>query len=376
MSDADLPPPPALPPPPPVVEAPAALPLPLPPPPPSGGPELRRVWAQRAPGAVSRLLAASDGTLAAVGDAVVYVYSKAKPYVLRHQLRPKQGAPAVTACALTTAGRHIIVGGADGVLRIFRLEGGEETLCTPLPPPKDGFGEEAGGVPPPVSAIATSDPAKHIAAAAGRHFAILGQGGEPPIVASAGAHAVRQLAWLSPGELLVAAGPAVALWAVAEGECHKVATYDHGALAVRMAVSPNGKHLAVACEGGSLQVWAISRAAAAAAGASPESPAAPGGAPPPPPPPSGPSSFELLHLVDSAFADGPSVHVAWDAGSRLLAVAAGEEAHVWDMETIDANQSAMVAAGPAGAHAHIASMAFQPATSLLAAAYSDGARQR
>lgn len=134
------------------------------------GRELRRSWSQRAGSPIHRLLTAQDGSLAAISDASVLIYSARSPYGLKQQLR-LPGAPRIGAACFAARNGEFITCSADGFLRIWKIDSGEEACCTPLPAaslPAGGDAAAALAAAAAVTELACCSATKNIAAASGR----------------------------------------------------------------------------------------------------------------------------------------------------------------------------------------------------------------
>ncbi|KAI8469816.1 MAG: hypothetical protein J3K34DRAFT_521841 [Monoraphidium minutum] len=306
-------------------------------------PELKRAWsAACGGGAVRAILLSPRGKVAATTASSVFLFDGPPAFGLRRELR---GQPAgLTAAAFSCKGTDIVSGGADGFLKWWQVDSGDELCSTQFP---QGDGQPAA----PELAIpeVACSRGGFVAAVSGRLLCIFGPGGEhlhTLDVNDAAAGALQHVTWLDEHTVLGCCGSEATIWRVDQDQYEEVGTFATLAQAhiTQLAMSPNGRYLAAACGNNTVQVWDVQQE----------------------------GSMDPLLVISEGLGDGAVARLSWDEGSRLLAAAAGGEVLVWDVAGAKEGrvESSFVCAGFEGG-ARVTCLAFQPNGKLLAAA-SDG----
>jgi hypothetical protein len=102
---------------------------------------MKRTWAAPCDGPVRTILVSQRGRVAAATPSGLSLHEGPPGFVLRHDLRGHApGGPA--AVAFSGKGGEVVVGGADGFLKWWQVDGGAE-LCSTQFPAADG--QAAGG---------------------------------------------------------------------------------------------------------------------------------------------------------------------------------------------------------------------------------------
>ncbi|GBF87813.1 hypothetical protein Rsub_00524 [Raphidocelis subcapitata] len=291
-------------------------------------PELKRTWAAACDGPVRAILLSQRGKFAAATPGGLSLHDGPPGFALRHELRGHApGGPA--AAAFSGKGADIVCGGADGFLKWWQVDSGEELCSTQFPLVDGQVAGEAG-----VSEVAL--------------LCIFGPGGEHLHTLDPSAPgALRHVAWLDEATVLACSDSEATLWRVGDDAAEPVGALGTNPAAgiVRVCVSPNGRRVAAACDNGTVQVWDAQHLDG---GADPE-------------------------LVISEGVDGPVAALSWDAAGRLLAAAVGGEALVWEVSGAkEGRPDASYACIGFEQGAAITALAFQPNGTLLAAAADNG----
>lgn len=99
-------------------------------------PELKRAWSTTCDGAVKAILLSPHGKVAAATASSVFLFDSPPSFALKRELR---GQPAgLTAAALSCKGTDVVAGGADGFLKWWQVDSGEEICSTQFPLGQDG----------------------------------------------------------------------------------------------------------------------------------------------------------------------------------------------------------------------------------------------
>lgn len=122
-------------------------------------PELKRTWSTSCNGAVTSIALSSKGKIAVSTATSVYLFDPPPSLALKKEITA--GAAGITAAAFTSKGTDVVSGGADGFLKWWQVETGEETCVTQFPERDEGSSELA------VQEVACSK-AGYVAAASGR----------------------------------------------------------------------------------------------------------------------------------------------------------------------------------------------------------------
>lgn len=350
-------------------------------------PELRRTWSSACDGAVRAILLSPRGKVAAATASSVLLFDGPPKFELRRELR---GQPAgLTAAAFSCKGTDVVSGGADGFLKWWQVDSGEELCSTQFPL---GDGQQAGG-DLSIPEVACSR-GGFVAAVSGRLLCIFGPGGEHlhTLDVSGGepAGALQHVTWLDESSVLGCCGSEATIWRVDQEQYEEVGTFatNPEAAITQMAMSPNGRYLAAACGNGTVRAGpaAASARAPGPAGLSLLQLAAPG-----PPCAPRPARFEPLaaHALPSALqvqvwdaqqegsmdpllviseglGDAGITKLSWDASSALLAAAAGGEVLVWDVAGAkEGRVESSFACGGFAPGARVTCLAFQPSGALM-----------
>ncbi|KAI8463069.1 MAG: quinon protein alcohol dehydrogenase-like superfamily [Monoraphidium minutum] len=310
-------------------------------------PELKRTWSQACNGGVRAILLSQRGKVAVATPDCVHLYDGPPGFAPRHELRAEP--PGVTVAAFGAKGADVVAGGADGFVRWWQADSGEELCSTQFPAAgEQQQQEEAGGGDAPSLAVSeiTVSKAGQVAAARGSVLSVFGPGGEQLLTLDAGeGPALRHVTWLGNDTLLAARGTEALAWRVGGGAAEGAGSFatNPAAAIAQLALSPDGRHLAAACDNRTVQVWDTQQEA---------------------PDP----ALVITEGIDSA-----AGCLSWDAGSRLLSAAVGSEALVWDVSSVEEGrvESSYVCIG-FEVGAAVTRVAFQPNGTLLAVAADNG----
>lgn len=123
-------------------------------------PELKRSWSARLGEQVNTIIVSTRGKVAVATRSSVFLYDGPPSYSQKQELK---GQPAgLTAVCFSSKGTDVVAGGADGFLKWWQVDSGEETCSTQFPL-ADSKGQQELSVPE----VACSK-AGYVAAASGR----------------------------------------------------------------------------------------------------------------------------------------------------------------------------------------------------------------
>lgn len=345
--------------------------------------ELRRTWSAACGGAVRAVLLSPRDVVAAVTASGISLFDGPPSFALRRELRGQ--AAGLTAAAFSCKGTDVVSGGADGFLKWWQVDSGEE-LCSTQFPLGDGAAAAAaplapGGQPQPadpaIPEVACSK-GGYAAAASGRLLCIFGPGGEHlHTLDASGDGSLQHVTWLDESTVLGCCGAEATIWRVDAESYEEVGAYGTTPRAHigQLAISPDGRYLAAACGNGTVRGAQGGAAVAGSRRRRRRAPAhavaarssvklqpacrrqqgdccaatgalvrcwqaRPSRARGPAARPAAPQvqvwdtqregSMDPF-LVISEGVDGPVAALSWDASSRLLAAAVGSEALVWEV---------------------------------------------
>ncbi|GBF93927.1 hypothetical protein Rsub_06176 [Raphidocelis subcapitata] len=309
--------------------------------------ELKRTWSAACNGAVRAVLLSPRGKVAAATASSIVLFDGPPSFALRRELHGQ--AAGLTAAAFSCKGTELVSGGADGFLKWWQVDSGEE-LCSTQFPLGDGAAPAPGGqqlpADPSIPEVACSK-GGYVAAASGRLLCIFGPGGEHlHTLDASGDGSLQHVTWLDEATVLGCCGAEATIWRVDAESYEEAGAYGTNPPAhiAQLAMSPNGRYLAAACGNSTIQIWDTQQE----------------------------GSMDPF-LVISEGIDGPVAALSWDASSRLLAAAIGSEALVWDVPGSKEGQAeaSYVCIGFEQGTA-ITCLAFQPNGTLLAAAADNG----
>lgn len=103
-------------------------------------PELKRTWSATCDGAVHTILLSQRGRVAVTTESTILLYDGPPSFTLRHQLQGQSSG--ITAASFSCKGTDIVCGGADGFIKWWQVDSGEE-LCSTQFPLADGQQELA-----------------------------------------------------------------------------------------------------------------------------------------------------------------------------------------------------------------------------------------
>ncbi|KIY96752.1 hypothetical protein MNEG_11211 [Monoraphidium neglectum] len=313
-------------------------------------PELKRTWSAACGGDVHAILLSQRGKVAAATASSVFLFDGPPKFELRRELR---GQPAgLTAAAFSCKGTDVVSGGADGFLKWWQVDSGEELCSTQFP---RGDGQQAvvgagGAHDLGIPEVACSR-GGFVAAVSGRLLCIFGTGGEHlhtlDVSGDAAAGALQHVTWLDENSVLGCCGSEATIWRVDEDQYEEVGTFatNPEAPITQLAMSPNGRYLAAACGNDTVQVWDAQQE----------------------------GSMDPLLVISDGLGGAPVTRLAWDASSALLAAAAGGRVLVWDVAGAkEGRAGSTYALGGFEEGDAVTCLAFQPNGTLLAAASEGG----
>lgn len=94
-------------------------------------PELKRTWSARCDSAVREILLSQRGKVAVATAGGLHLYDGPPGFALRHELLGQTAG--VTAAAFGAKGADVVTGGADGFLKWWQVDSGEELCSTQIP---------------------------------------------------------------------------------------------------------------------------------------------------------------------------------------------------------------------------------------------------
>lgn len=121
-------------------------------------PELQKTWSAAAGGCVTSIALSSKGKVAVSTKSSVLLFEPPPSFALKKQI--SGGAAGITATSFTTKGNDVVSGGADGFLKWWQVDTGDEVCCTQFP-------QSDGSSGLPVQEVACS-PSGFVAATSGR----------------------------------------------------------------------------------------------------------------------------------------------------------------------------------------------------------------
>lgn len=122
-------------------------------------PELNRSWSSTCSAPVTSIALSSKGKVAVSTASSVYLFDSPPSLELKKEITA--GAATITATAFSSKGTDVVSGGADGFLKWWQVETGEEMCITQFPEREEGSSELA------VQEVACST-AGYVAAVSGR----------------------------------------------------------------------------------------------------------------------------------------------------------------------------------------------------------------
>jgi hypothetical protein len=219
-------------------------------------PELTQVWRATCDGAVSSILLSPRGKVAAVTATGVFLYDGPPAFAPRRELRAQPAGP--TAAAFSGKGADVVICCADGSLKWWQAESGEELCSAQFPSAGD---KQQEGSAPTIPEVACSR-GGFVAAVSGRLLCIFGPAGELlHTLDVSGDGAPQHVAWLDDGRVLGCCGGEATIWRVDREQYEEVGSFGTNPSAPigQMAMSPDGRYLAAACGndtvGGLLRFW-------------------------------------------------------------------------------------------------------------------------
>jgi len=306
--------------------------------------ELSISWTTRLPHEIAELLVTPAGaTVAVTNNARVQVFDGISSSTVKHELVGQQAG--ISAATASSKGTELIAGGADGFLKWWQLDSGEEMASTQFLYYQDG--EEPVTLdsrdPCDVSSVTISRGSNLVAASSGRFISIFGSGGEHLHTISLQS-LVTALAWVNDSLLAAATGSSVHTWLVSNQSVKLWNALEPGVNSPcsKLLASPNGSFLAAVCSE-SVLVWDMKSLATS-------------------------PTKKPMHTFSKHTQAGC---LCWDSVSRYLAAAFGNELFVWDVTSLQASSKEIVCIGH-GNTAAITSTMFQASGALLAVAADDG----
>lgn len=94
-------------------------------------PDLKRTWTSTCSGAVTSIALSSKGRVAVSTKSSVYLFEPPPSLALNKEIAA--GSADITATAFSSKGTDVVSGGADGFLKWWQVETGEEVCVTQFP---------------------------------------------------------------------------------------------------------------------------------------------------------------------------------------------------------------------------------------------------
>lgn len=300
--------------------------------------DVKRTWSTACNSAVNAILLSQQDKVAVVTPTAVHLSDGPPSFTPCHEL--PSPAAGLTAAAWSHKGTDLMAGSADGFLKWWQVDSGEE-VCSTQFPVTEGHQDLA------ISEVACSE-SGFVAALSGRLLGIFGPGGEHLHTLDAGSDGpLRHVAWLSESSVVCCCGSSATIWHVDREHSEVVRVFGSnpaGAIS-QLTASPDGQYLAAACENCTVQVWDTRQEEG--------------------------SADPVLCISDGIEALPTSL--SWDASGKLLAAAIGGEVLVWDVSAAKegkADTSYVCIGFERGTS--VSHVSFEPGGTHLAAAADNG----